>query len=57
MTAGSGALDGGTDGSPAASFGRLWPGGDPMVTETVVEQVIQALARGEGVSLPLADTA
>ncbi len=51
MTAGLGALDGGgTAGSPAASFGQPWPGGETMVTETVVEQVVQALVRGEGVS-------
>ena len=50
MTAGPGAWDGRTTESPAASFGQPWPGGETMVTETVVEQVVQALARGEGVS-------
>ena len=39
MTAGLGAWDGGTDKSPAASFGQPWPGVETMVTETVVEQV------------------
>jgi hypothetical protein len=38
------------DESPAASFGQPWPGVASMVTETVVEQVVQALARGKGVS-------
>ncbi len=50
MTAGRGALDSVMAWSPAASFGQPWPGGETMVTETVVEQVVQALARGEGVS-------
>jgi hypothetical protein len=50
MTAGPGAWDGRTAESPAASFGQPWPGVETMVTETVVEQVVQALARGEGVS-------
>lgn len=50
MTAGPGAWDGRTAESPAASFGQPWPGGETVVTETVVEQVVQALARGEGVS-------
>ena len=30
--------------SPAASSGHLCSGADPVVTETVVEQVMQALA-------------
>lgn len=37
--------------SPAASSGHLCLGADPVVTETVVEQVMQALARGEPVSV------
>ena len=35
---------------PVACSGQPWPGADAMVTETVVEQVVQALARGEPVS-------
>ncbi len=35
---------------PAASSGQPWPGADVMVTESVVEQVVQALARGEAVA-------
>jgi transposase len=36
--------------SPVACSGQPWPGADAMVTETVVEQVVQALARGEPVA-------
>lgn len=50
MTAALGTRDGRTAESPSASFGQPWPGGETMVTETVVEQVVQALARGESVS-------
>lgn len=34
----------------AASSGQPWPGAATMVSETVVEQVVQALARGEAVA-------
>ena len=37
--------------SPTASSGHLCSGADSVVTETVVEQVLQALARGEPVSV------
>ncbi len=36
--------------APVACSGQPWPGADAMVTETVVEQVVQALARGEAVA-------
>lgn len=36
--------------SPVACSGQPWPGADAMVTETVVEQVVMALARGEAVA-------
>ncbi len=44
------AQDGGTGPSQGPSSGQPWPGVDPMVTETVVEQVVQALARGASVA-------
>ena len=50
MRARLGEQDGRTGRGPAASSGQPWPGGETMVTETVVEQVVQALARGEDVS-------
>lgn len=36
--------------APAPSSGQPWPGVATMVTETVVEQVVQALARGATVA-------
>ena len=41
----------GSGASPATSSGHLCLGADAVVTETVVEQVLQALARGEPVSV------
>ena len=35
---------------PTASSGQPWPGAVVMVTETVVEQVVAARARGEAVA-------
>ncbi|CAN5904082.1 hypothetical protein BH11GEM1_BH11GEM1_27810 [soil metagenome] len=35
---------------PTASSGQPWPGAVVMVTETVVEQVVAALARGEALA-------
>ncbi len=40
----------GTQAVPAASSEQPWPGAAAMVTETVVEQVVQALARGEALA-------
>jgi len=37
-------------GGAGPSSEQPWLGADAMVTETVVEQVVQALARGEAVS-------
>lgn len=34
----------------APCSGQPWPGAAPVVTETVIEQIVQALARGESVS-------
>jgi len=50
MMAGSVGQEVGLDLHPVPSSGQPWPGAEAMVTETVVEQVIQALARGMAVS-------
>ena len=47
------AQDVGAGAVPAASSGQPWRGADPMVAETVVEQVVQALGRGD----PIAEVA
>ena len=41
---------GGVTAVPTACSGQLWPGTDGMVGETIVEQIVAALARGESVS-------
>jgi transposase len=41
---------GGGTAVPTACSGQLWPGTGTMVGETVVEQIVAALARGESVS-------
>lgn len=41
---------GGVTAVPTACSGQLWPGTETMVGETVVEQIVAALARGESVS-------
>ena len=50
MDARLGTQDEGAVTGPTASSGQPWPGAVVMVTETVVEQVVAALARGEAVA-------
>ena len=50
MVTRSGGQDQGAGVFLAASSGQPSPGAVPMVTETVVEQVVQALVRGEPVA-------
>ncbi len=50
MRSGVGGQDAGRGRAPSASSGQPWPGVETMVAETMVEQVVQALTRGDAVA-------